>query len=100
MKRHLLLHFCCGLLVWAVFDDIVAAQTPDSDADAAAAADNDCVQWAPVSLQFQAESQSEIASRACSHGLAPGAAFVRNFSSPVSSRCVSDPLYMFMSLQR
>jgi hypothetical protein len=100
MKRQLLLHFCCGILVWAVFDDIVAAQTPDPDDDIAAAADNDCVEWTPVSLEFQAESQREIAARACAPGLAPGAATVRTFSSPGRSSCLSNPLYLLMSLQR
>jgi hypothetical protein len=100
MKRQILLHFCCGLLVWAVFDDIVAAETPDPDDDAAAAADNDCVQWTPVSLQLQVESKSEIASRACSHGLATGAEIVRTFSLPGTSYPLLDLLYLFMSLQR
>lgn len=100
MKRQLLLHFCCGLLVWAVFDDIVAAETPEPDDDAAAAADNDCLQWTPVSLQFQSDSQSKTGSRACSHGRAVSAPILRTCSSQDSSSGLSNLLYLFMSLQR
>jgi hypothetical protein len=99
MKRQLLLHLCYGLLIWAALDDIVAAQTPDPDDDIAAAADNDCLQWAPLSLQFRANSRREMVFRARAHRAAPGAAIVR-FSMPHASSCLRNPLYLFMSLQR
>jgi hypothetical protein len=100
MKRQLLLHLCCGLLIWAVFDDIVASQTPDPDDDVAAAADNDCLQWVPLSLQFRADSQSEMVSPACSDGAAPGTRIVRTLSTLPASHHLSNPLYLLMSLQR
>jgi hypothetical protein len=99
MKRGFL-HFCCGLLIWAVFDDIVAAQTPELDDDIAAAADNDCLQWTPVSWQFRDDAQSDFVSRACSHGLATDRASVRTLCSPGASYCFLNSLYLFLSLQR
>lgn len=102
MKRQVFSCLCTGLLCWAGFNDVLAAQTPELDDDIAAALDNDCVQCTSVRPESRThakrclpaerhlESQVALATDLVS------ADMVRRHGRPSPA----DPLYQFMSLQR
>ncbi len=95
MKRRFV-PICGALLLWAAFDDVLAAQTPEPDDDLAAALDNDCVQYAPVMVPARAETSVPVAADIdIPLGLT---ATVRPSIDHAFS--LADPLYVFMSLQR
>ncbi len=96
MKRRFVTSICAALLVWATFDDVLAAQTAEPDDDLAAALDNDCVRYAPVKAPSRAEIQMPVAADIdIPLGLIPTLR-----PSLDHALLLADALYMFMSLQR
>jgi hypothetical protein len=100
-KRQVLSFLCTALLLWAAFDDVVAAQTPNLDDDIAAALDNDCLCDASVNVLARAETERIM--RTCP----PQAGTIAIRPTPRMTGSVrpseacrfSDSLFCFMSLQ-
>ncbi len=95
MKLRFVTSICAVLLVWAAIDDALAAQTPELDDDVAAALDNDCLQCAPVEVLARVEGLPIYSVPAVAHSPASTNGGLSGDSYPLS-----DPLYLFMSLQR
>jgi hypothetical protein len=94
MRRRFATWLCGALLLWAAFDDVLAAQTPEPDDDLAAALDNDYVQLAPVRVLSRAVASVPLAGD-IDIPVSSTTAFRRDHSFRLA-----DPLYLFMSLQR
>jgi hypothetical protein len=103
MNRQMLSRVCIGLLCWAGFNDILAAQTANIDENIAAAADNDCIQSTtprpnmPTDAKRFWPGERHVSSQVAH---ASGIAQTNMICRQAGSSAIADPLYQFMSLQR
>jgi hypothetical protein len=92
---------CAGLLLWASFNDALAAQTPELDDDLVASLDNDCLPFTPVRAPTRAAEHPNYPVPPSMPGRISALTSTTPAGGPAGhSSPTADPLYLFMSLQR